>query len=327
MRVFVAGGSGVVGRRLVPLLVADGHQVTATTRTPERVGHVRALGAEPVLLDALDAGSVGEAVARAEPDVLVHELTALAGAVDLRRFDAAFARTNELRTRGTDNLLAAAEAVGVRRFVAQSFTGWTNARNGWAVKTEEDPLDADPPAAQRRSLDAILHLERAVTAAPLEGVVLRYGTLYGPGTAISNEVSQLVRRRRLPIVGDGDGIWSFVHVDDAAAATAAAVAGGPPGVYNVVDDDPAPVRTWLPHLARCLDAPPPRRVPRWVGRLAVGEVGVSMMTAIRGSSNAKAKLVLGWEPRWRSWREGFRYALHEPALPGGQVRGGMRRAA
>jgi nucleoside-diphosphate-sugar epimerase len=313
MRVFVAGAGGAIGRRLVPQLVASGHEVVASTRGPAKLAELVSLGAEPIEMDGLDAASVGEAVARAEPEVVIHEMTALSGSLDLRHFDDGFALTNELRTRGTDHLLAAAEAVGARRFVAQGYTGWTNARTGTAVKTEADELDPAPPAAQRRSLEANRYLERAVTTAPLEGVVLRYGSLYGPDTSISGEYSELIRRRRLPVVGDGAGIWSFVHVDDAAAATVLALDRGAPGVYNVVDDDPVAAAEWIPYLADCLGAPPPRRVPAWLARFVVGEVGVSMMTRIRGSSNAKARRELGWEPRWRSWREGFRNGLLDRA--------------
>lgn len=309
MRVFVAGASGAVGRQLVPQLLERGHEVVATTRRPETSEGLSAGGATVVAMDGLDAASVGEAVARAEPDVIVHEMTALTGVSDLRRFDAEFAKTNELRTRGTDYLLAAADAVGVRRFVAQSYTGWPNERNGGPVKTERDPLDSDPPAQQRRSIEAIRYLERAVTTSSPGGLVVRYGSLYGPGTSVAKEYAQLIRARKLPLVGKGSGIWSFVHVGDAAAATVRAVEAGDPGLYNVVDDDPAPVATWLPYLAAVLGAPPPHRVPVWLARFAIGEVGVSIMTRVRGSSNAKARRELGWEPRWSSWRSGFEHGL------------------
>lgn len=314
MRVFVAGAGGVIGRRLLPQLIDRGHEVVGTTRSREKLESIRAVGATAVVMDGLDAPSVGEAVARAEPEVVIHQMTALAGVTDLRRFDNAFAVTNELRTRGTDYLLAAADAVGVRRFVAQSYAGWPNERIGALVKSEEDPLDPNPPAQQRRSIAAIRYLERTVVGAPLDGLVLRYGSLYGPGTSIA-EFAEWIRRRKLPLVGDGAGVWSFVHADDAAAATALAVDRGAPGVYNIVDDDPAPVAEWLPYLAECLGAPPPRRVPAWLARLVVGDVGVSVMTQIRGSSNAKAKRELGWTPTWRSWREGFKHGLLEPVRP------------
>jgi len=310
MRVFVAGASGAVGRRLVPRLVERGHEVVASTRTAGKRELLRGLGATPVVMDGLDAASVGEALARGEPEVVVHEMSALTGFGDLKHFDTGFARTNGLRTRGTDHLLAAADAVGVRRLVAQSYAGWPNERVGGPVKTDDDPLDPDPPSEQRRSIEAIAHLERAVTGtSSLDGLVLRYGSLYGPGTSIANEYAALIRARKLPLVGDGAGVWSFVHVDDAAAATALAVERGAPGVYDVVDDEPAPVSEWLPFLAASLGARPPRHVPAWLARFAIGEVGVSMMTRVRGSSNAKAKRELGWEPVWRSWRVGFRHGF------------------
>jgi nucleoside-diphosphate-sugar epimerase len=305
MRVFVAGAGGAIGRSLVPQLVAAGDEVVATTQRQEKVQELCALGAHGVVMDGLDAGSVGEAVARAEPEAVIHQMTALPISPDLRHFDREFARTNELRTRGTDHLLAAADAVGVRRFVAQSFTGWPNRRSGGPVKTEDDPLEPDPPG-QRESLEAIRYLEHAVlNAAPIEGIVLRYGSFYGPGTGFDEEFPALIRKRKLPLVGGGGAVWSFVHIDDAAAATVIALERGAPGIYNVVDDDPAPVAEWLPYLAAGLGAPPPRHVPAWLARFAVGETGVALMTKIRGSSNEKAKRELGWEPRRHSWREGF----------------------
>ena len=311
MRVFLAGGSGAVGRRLTPQLVARGHHVIATTTSQDKLDGLRALGAEPVVVDGLDAVGVGEAIARAAPDAVIHQMSALAGEPDLRRFDDWFARTNELRTAGTENLLAAASAAGVNRFVAQSYTGWPNTREGGPVKTEDDPLDSDPPGAQAKSLAAIRTLERAVIEAPLEGIVLRYGSLYGPGA--SDGLVELVRGRKLPILGSGDGVWSWIHVDDAAAATVAAVERGGRGVYNIVDDEPARVSEWLPYLAEQAGANPPRRLPVWLGRMVAGEVAVSFMTRIRGSSNARAKRELGWEPSWRSWREGFRHGLTDEA--------------
>jgi nucleoside-diphosphate-sugar epimerase len=319
MRVFVAGATGAVGRQLVPQLVSAGHQVTATTRRQDKVAALRGAGADAVVLDGLDAMAVGEAVARAEPEVIVHEMTALATAMDLRHFDKMFATTNTLRTKGIDYLLAAASAAGVRRVIAQSFTGWPNIRTGGPVKTEEDPLDPAPPAAQRESLAAIRYLEQAVTTAPLEGVVLRYGSLYGPGA--SEEFVDLIRRRKVPVVGAGAGVWSFLHVADAAAATVAAMSHGAPGIYNVADDEPAPVATWLPAVAQIVGAKPPMRVPAWLGRLAGGEVTVSMMNQIRGSSNAKAKRELGWQPRWASWRDGFARGLADTRQAAGQARG------
>jgi 2-alkyl-3-oxoalkanoate reductase len=311
MRVFLAGATGAIGRRLVPQLVAAGHEVTATTTTARKVDLLRELGASPVVVDGLDAVAVGEAVARARPDAIVHQMTALDGAPDLRRFDRTFAKTNELRTKGTENLLDAARAAGVERFVAQSYAGWPSAGNGAALVTEGEPLDPDPLPGQRETHAAIRFLEEAVTQAPLTGIVLRYGSFYGPGA--SDEMVEIVRRRRLPVVGDGGGVWSWIHVDDAASATVAALERGAPGIYNVVDDEPAPVREWAPALAAAVGAKPPRRVPVWLGRLAAGEVGVRMMTEIRGVSNAKARAELDWVPRWRSWREGFRDGLTDDA--------------
>ncbi len=317
MRVFVAGAAGVIGSRLVRRLVADGHEVVGTTRRPEKQEILRALGADAVVMDGLDAASVGEAVARAEPDVVVQQMTALAGvAGDLRHFDDEFAVTSELRTRGTDYLLGAAEAVGVRRFVAQSYAGWPNERSGGPVKSEDDPIDPHPPAEQQRTIAAIRYLEETVLdAGPIAGTVLRYGALYGPGTSMANEYAALIRKRKFPVVGGGTGVWSFVHADDAAAATALAIEREQPGLYNVVDDEPAPVAEWLPYLAQCLGAPAPRRLPVWLARLAVGDVGISLMTQVRGSSNAKARRELGWEPEWTTWRDGFRDGLVDRALP------------
>jgi nucleoside-diphosphate-sugar epimerase len=308
MRVFVAGAAGAVGQHLVPQLVAKGHQVTGTTRSDAGAARVRELGAEPVLVDGLDGVAIGAAVARAEPEVIINEMTALSKiGSNLRAFDRYFAVTNKLRTTGNDHLLAAAAASGVRRFIAQSYTGWPNIREGDPVKTEEDPLDPHPPAAQRESMAAIEYLERVVPAARLEGIVLRYGGLYGPGA--SDPIVDVVRGRKFPMIGNGAGVWSFVHVSDAAAATVAALERGAPGCYNIVDDDPAPVAEWLPYLADAVGARPPLRIPLWLGRLAAGDVAVSWMTQIRGSSNAKAKRELDWQPAWPSWREGFKRDL------------------
>jgi len=300
MRVFVAGATGAIGTRLVPQLVERGHEVVGTTRSREKATRLEELGAEPVVLDVLDQGAVGEAVAAARPDAIVHEATALSGLADYRNLDRAFAQTNRLRTAGTDALLAAARGAGVDRFVAQSFTSWPYARVGGPIKTEEDPLDSDPPATARETLAAIKHLERATVDAG--GIALRYGGFYG-----SPDDAQLeaVRKRQFPIVGSGDGISSFVHLDDAAAATVLALEKGKPGIYNVVDDDPAPVREWLPALASTIGAKPPRRVPRWLARLIAGEGVVALMTESRGASNTKAKRELGWRLRYPSWRQGF----------------------
>ena len=316
MRVLVVGATGAVGRQLVPQLIAAGDQVTATTRSPAKVAGLRAAGAEPLVLDGLDAAAVGAAVAGAEPEVIVHEMTAIPASPSLRKFEQTFAATNALRTAGIDHLLAAATAQGVRRVIAQSYAGWPNIRSGGPVKTEDDPVDPDPPAAQRTTLAAIQYLEQAVTTAPLEGLALRYGSLYGPGS--SEILVTVLKRRRFPLVGNGAGVWSFLHVTDAAGATVAAVHGGPPGVYNIVDDEPAAVAQWLPVLARSAGAPPPLRVPAWVGRLAAGEAGLSMMTQIRGCANAKAKRELGWQLVWPSWRQGFAAGLSQ-AYPAGRA--------
>jgi nucleoside-diphosphate-sugar epimerase len=303
MKIFLAGGTGVIGRRLVPQLLAAGHDVVATTRREDKQAQLRELGAQPALMDGLDADSVAKAVAGAAPEVVIHQMTAIAGSSDLKHFDRTFAATNRLRSEGTDHLLAAAQATGVRRFIAQSYTGWPNARAGAAVKTEDDPLSDDPPAQQRESLAAIKHLERVVTQAPMESVVLRYGMFYGHGA--SQEIFDLIRARRFPIVGAGGGIWSWIHTDDAASATVAALTRGS-GIYDIVDDDPTPIADLLPGIAEIIGAKPPRRVPVWLARLLAGEVGVSMLTQIRGSSNAKAKRELDWRPRWSSWRDGMR---------------------
>ena len=314
MRIFVAGATGVIGQQLLPQLVAQGHHVVGTTRSPARLDRLRALGAEPVILDGLDGAAVGQAVARAEPEVVIHQMTALAGASlgDLRHFDRGFAGTNQLRSAGTDHLLAAAQAAGTRRFIAQSYAGWPGDRTGPPVQSEQDPLDPSPPAGQRESLAAIRHLEQVVPAAAgLDGLVLRYGSLYGYGA--SDEFFGLARQRKVPVIGNGAAIWSFLHVADAATATAAAVEHGRPGLYNVVDDEPATVAEWLPFLAQALGAKPPYHIPAWLGRLAAGEVGISMMTQARGCANAKAKRELGWQLQWPSWRQGFTRGLAAPA--------------
>jgi nucleoside-diphosphate-sugar epimerase len=296
-----------MGKQLVPRLVQAGHQVIGMTRTESKQAALWDLGAEPVVADALDPEQVAQAVARTQPDVIVHQLTAIS-AFDTRHFDREFALTNRLRTEGTDHLLSAGRAVGVRRFVAQSYAAWPYARTGGPVKSEDDPLDPTPPREMRESLAAIRHLEEAVVGADwTEGIVLRYGAFYGPGTSMSpgGESFEIVRKRKFPVVGDGRGVWSFVHIADAAEATVAAVERGTPGIYNVVDDEPAPVAEWLPALAQRIGAPSPWRVPKFVGRLFAGEAGAVMMTEIRGASNTKAKRELGWAPRHVSWREGF----------------------
>jgi len=304
MRVFVTGATGALGRHLVPGLVAAGHEVTATTRTPDKVAQLREAGAEPVIVDGLDREAVITAVLGAAPEVIVHEMTALASLRSLRNFDREFAATNELRIRGTDNLLAAAAEAGTRRVIAQSYTGWPNERSGGPVKTEDDPLDPRPIRSTVQGLAAIRHVEEAVPAGAPEGIVLRYGGFYGPGA--SEPLLDLVRKRQVPVIGGGTGIWSFIEITDAAAATLAAVDRGEPGVYNITDSDPAPVADWLPYLARAVGAKPPLRVPAWIGRVLAGELVVMQMTTMRGSSNEKARKELGWEPRYGSWREGFR---------------------
>jgi nucleoside-diphosphate-sugar epimerase len=310
MRVFVAGATGVIGKQLVPQLLAGGHEVVAMTRSQDKVDGLKTAGATPVVADGLDGEAVRREVLSAEPGAVVHELTALSNIGGLRNPDRGFELTNRLRTEGLDHLLAAAREAGAQRFLAQSYAGgWPYAPEGGPVKDEDDPLDPSPPRTLSRTLDAIRHLEAATVGADgIEGLALRYGALYGPGTNMveGGEFAELVQRRRFPIVGDGTGVWSFVHVEDAASATAAAVERGAPGVYNVVDDDPAPASEWLPTLAEALGAKPPRRVPTWLGRIAGGEAAVSMMTQSRGASNAKAKRELGWAPRYPSWREGFR---------------------
>ncbi len=308
MRVFVAGATGAIGKQLVPRLVAEGHEVHGMTRSDSKRAMLEDLGAVPVVADALDPDQVAEAVGRARPDVIVHQLTAI-GAIDMRHFDTSFALTNRLRTEGTDHLLSAGQAVGVRRFVAQGVGSYfAYARTGGPVKSEEDPFDPTPADAMRETAAAIRHLEDAVLGAQwTEGIVLRYGAFYGPGTSMApgEEQFELVRKRKFPLVGDGGGVWSLIHVADAADATVAAVERGQRGAYNVVDDDPAPVAEWLPALAQTLGAKKPMRVPRFVGRLFAGEAGVVMMTEVRGASNAKAKRELQWRPVHPSWRQGF----------------------
>ena len=303
MRVFVAGATGILGRHLVPDLIAAGHQVTATTRTPSKVAQLQAAGAEPVLVDGLDGEAVTAAVLAARPEVIVHQMTALTDMRSLRNPDRAFAATNELRVRGTDNLLAAGARAGVRRFVAQGHN-FVYDRSGGPVKTEDDPLATRTVPSAARQMAAMRHVEEAVPRRAPEGIVLRYGTFYGPGA--SEPLVDAVRKRQLPVVGAGTGVWSFIEISDAAAATLAAVERGAAGAYNVVDDDPAPVAEWVPYLARVAGAKPPLRVPAWLGRLLAGEFAVEQMTNARGATNAKARKDLGWEPRYPSWREGFR---------------------
>jgi nucleoside-diphosphate-sugar epimerase len=309
MKVLVAGATGALGKQLVPKLAAHGHEVVGMTRSESKREAILDLGATPAVADALDAEQVARVVAEVEPEVIVHELTALSGDFDLRHFDRTFAETNRLRTEATDHLLAAGRAVGVKRFVAQSYAGWPAERTGGPVKSEDDPLDPAPPEAVRSTLEAIRYLESAVTGADwTEGVVLRYGGFYGPGTNFApegGEMVETVRKRKFPVVGSGAGVWSFVHIEDAADATVAAIEHGRRGIYNIVDDEPAPVAEWLPAAASAVGAPPPRHLPRWLGRMLAGEAVTVMMTEVRGASNAKAKRELGWKPKHPSWREGF----------------------
>jgi nucleoside-diphosphate-sugar epimerase len=315
MRIFVAGATGAVGRALVPALVSAGHDVIGMTRSPEKGNAIQRVGAEPVVADALNARAVRAAVISARPDVVIDEMTDLATATDLRHFDRAFAATNQLRTNGTDYLLAASREAGVKRFIAQSFCGWTISREGGAVMTETDEPDPDPPQELSRTFDALRYLEQTVTASTKpEGIVLRYGTLYGADTGMfSRAMIGELRHRRVPLIGTGAGWWSFVHVDDAASAAVVAIERGKPGqVYNIVDDEPAQVSEWLPALAGILGAKPPFHVPAWVGRLLAGEHMVSMMTQVHAASNAKAKQELGWQPAHPSWRQGFAEAARQP---------------
>ncbi len=309
MRVFVAGGTGVIGRRLVPQLVARGHQVTATTTDPGKLGMLEQLGAEAVVMNGLDAVAVGEAVAKARPDAIVHQMTAISvahsGKPNFKHFDRWFATTSRLRTEGTDHLLAAAEATGVSNFVAQSYASWNGIRQGGWVKTEEDPLDLEEGTAAQAGMEAIRHVEDVVLKAG--GAALRYGWLYGPGA--SDDLIEAVRKWQFPLVGASTGYTSWVHVADAASATVLAVEQQAKGVFNIVDDEPAPASEWLPYLATCAGAKSPLRVPPWLARLLAGEVAVIMMTEGRGFSNAKAKRQLGWDLRYPSWRTGFKEGL------------------
>lgn len=310
MRVFVAGGTGVIGRQLVPQLVARGHQVTATATNPDKVGSLEQMGADAVVMDGLDAAAVGEAVASARPDAIAYQMTAIAGKPDLRHIDRWFATTSRLRTEGTDHLLAAAEASGVSHVVAQSYGNWNGIREGGWVKSEEDPLDPLTGTSAQPLMAAIRYLEEAVVKAG--GAVLRYGGLYGPGA--TDDQVDLVRKRQFPLVGKGPGYASWVHTADAASATVLALEQQAKGVFNIVDDEPAPASEWLPYLAECAGAKPPLHVPAWLARLLAGQVAVTMMTEGRGFSNAKAKRELGWDPRYGSWRRGFKAELASPAV-------------
>ena len=314
MRILVAGATGAIGRRLVPQLVRRGHEVIGTTRTHAKLQDIERMGAAGATLDVLDAAGVIRVVGAARPEVIVHQATALSGSLDPRRFAEAFIPTNRLRDEGTRHLAAAARQTGAR-VVAQSFAGWPYARDGGPVKTEEDPLDPRPPAAFRPILDAIRSLESTVLAG--NGIVLRYGGFYGPGTSLAadGEHAELLRKRRFPLIGPGTGIWSFVHIDDAAAATALAIEQARSGIFNVVDDEPAPVAQWLPYAADLVGAKRPLRLPRWLGRLIAGEHVDVLMNEVRGASNSKAKAQLGWELEYPTWRDGFAIALGRADAP------------
>lgn len=308
MKIFLAGATGAIGKRLLPQLVAAGHTVTGTTRTPDKADSIRKAGAKSEIVNALDKNEVLEAVQRTEPEVIIHELTGVPSRFNLRRFDEAFALTNRLRTEGTDYLLAAARTVGCRRFIAQSYAGLPYARSGPWVKNEEDALLSTPEPEARETFRAILHVESAVLGGTaIEGFVLRYGSFYGPGTSmgVGGSVLDDIRQRRFPIVGKGTGYWSFLHIDDAASATLAAVESKSPGLYNICDDEPAPVSEWLPFLAGVIGAKVPRHIPSWLGRMAIGSFGMAMMNEIRGASNQKAKSQMHWELKWPTWRQGF----------------------
>lgn len=309
MRVFLAGATGVIGRRLLPLLMAEEHQVTAMTRSPQRVESLRAQGAEPVVADALDAGAVRAAVMQARPDAVIHQLTSLPARIDPRRIKRDFELNDRLRSEGTRILVDAAQAAGATRILAQSIAFAYAPGPPGTVHAEGDPLYLDSPEPFRRSANALGDLERAVGEA--DGVVLRYGYFYGPGSSFSRDGSMAedLARRRLPVIGSGGGVWSFIHVDDAASATVRALEHGAPGVYNIVDDEPAPVAQWLPALAQALGAPRPMRVPALIARVLAGSYGVTVMTRAQGASNALAKRELGWRPGHPSWRDGFLTAL------------------
>lgn len=314
MRVFVAGATGAIGRRLIHKLVQAGHSVAGMTRTEDKAPLLRVLGADPIIVDALDSDAVAKAIHEIRPEVIVNELTAIPGRLNIRKFEEEFALTNRLRTEGTDNLIAGAKGVGVRRFISQSYAAWPYVRQGSMVKSEDDPFDPNPPTALRSTMEALQYLESVTRGMQgVKGIILRYGAFYGPGTSLSEGGSLVedLRRRKFPIVGKGSGTWSFIHIDDAAAATVAAVEHGAAGVYNIVDDDPAPVREWLPALAEALGAAKPLHVPAFIARFLVGEQGIMMMTEIRGASNAKAKRHLQWKLQWPSWRSGFREGLAE----------------
>jgi nucleoside-diphosphate-sugar epimerase len=312
MKVLVAGATGGLGRSLVPKLIEAGHEVTGMIRSESGAAGVRAQGADVVIADGLDAEAVKAAVVSVRPEVVVHQMTALKSGINFKKFDESFALTNRLRTEGTDNLLAAAHAAGVRRFIAQSYAGWNLQRGGSTIKTEADPLDPNPDPGTRQTMAGLRHVEDTVTGdKELEGLVLRYANFYGPTGAVGKggEIVELIEKRKLPLVGDGAGIWSFIHYDDAADVTVRAVSTGDPGVYQIADDDPASAAVWLPELARVLGAKAPRKIPVWLAKLALGQVGVDFFTKIRGVDNSLAKDTFSWQPGYASWRQGFRHGL------------------
>jgi nucleoside-diphosphate-sugar epimerase len=312
MKIFLAGASGAIGQTLIPLLIQQQHEVFGAFRNPANADRVQRLGATPVILDVLDPQAVNERITQIKPQAVIHQLTAIPARIDLRHFDRDFALTNRLRTEGTRNLITAAINAGTEKFIAQSFAGWPYARTGSTLKTEDDPLDPTPPPRMKPILDALRILETAVlNQTHLTGIVLRYGPLYGPHSSIAFDGTTIedLRKRKVPLVGKGTGIWSFLHLHDAATATVAALTKAKPGIYNIVDDDPAPVSEWLPYLAQSISAKPPIRVPNWLARLLIGEHVVMLMNEIRGVSNAKAKRELNWTPKWSSWRQGFRNGL------------------
>src|SRR5215470_13196541 len=307
MKILLAGATGAIGKRLLPMLVSAGHEVMATTQHADKMTSIQSTGAVPMVVDALRKDEVLAAVEKAQPEIIIHQLTAIPASIDLRHFDQGFAMTNRLRIEGTNHLLAAALAVGARRFIAQSYAGWY-ARTGDWIKTETDPLISSGISDGRQTLDATVHVEEAVLKQKtLEGFVLRYGSFYGPGTSLAPGAwfFEGIRQRKVPIVGGGTGYWSFIHIDDAASATLAAINASTPGLYNITDDEPAPVSLWLPYLAGVLGAKAPRHVPQWLACFAIGEYGVEAMTQLRGSSNRKAKSLLPWKLKWPSWRQGF----------------------
>lgn len=312
MKILVAGATGGLGQSLVPKLVAAGHEVTGMIRSESSAAALRAQGAGVVLADGLDGAAVKAAVSATEPEVVVHQMTALKSGINFKKFDESFATTSRLRTEGTDHLIAASQATGVRRIVFQGYAGWNLHHGGSATKTEKDPLDPNPLPGSAKTMAALRYLESRVTEAEgLEGVVLRYAGFYGPTGDIGagGSVVELIRKRRLPLIGDGAGVWSFIHYDDAADVTVKAIEGTATGIYQIADDDPAPASVWLPEFAKILGAKPPRHLPAWLGRLAVGDLGVNAFTEIRGADNSLAKHTFDWQPGYASWRTGFREGL------------------